>query len=82
VKHENVGVTVNLCHELASDNGRRLAEVIKLAAPRLSLVTICGASDKPDPTNRFANYIQTLDKGDYDVYGMLRTLKAVATAGR
>lgn len=40
----NVGVTVNLCHELFAGNGDRLAEVVKTAAPMLTLVSINGAS--------------------------------------
>ena len=79
VKHGNVGVTVNLCHELAAGNGARLKEVVRTAAPRLGLVTICGATDAPGAG--FDNYIQTLDQGDYDVYGLLKTLKDAGYRG-
>lgn len=43
----NVGVTVNLCHELFAGNGERLAEVVKTAGPYLNLVSINGASPIP-----------------------------------
>lgn len=79
VDRKNVGVTVNLCHELAGGNGPRLAEIIKKAGPRLSLVSLCGASDKPGKL--WDNYIQTLDRGDYDVYGMLQALRAAGYSG-
>jgi len=75
VTRTNVGVTVNLCHELASGNGPRLKEVIAKAAPRLMLATICGATDKKDDAGGWSNYIQTLDRGDYDVFGMLVALQ-------
>jgi sugar phosphate isomerase/epimerase len=43
----NVGVTINLCHELFAGNSERLAEVVKTAAPYLNLVSINGASPIP-----------------------------------
>jgi sugar phosphate isomerase/epimerase len=43
----NVGVTVNLCHELFAGNGERLAEVVKTASPYLNLVSINGAAAIP-----------------------------------
>lgn len=82
VKSDNVKVTVNLCHELASGNGPKIKDIIKEAAPKLGLVTICGATDKPGPKgNQWANYIQPLDQGEYDVYGMLKTLKDAGYPG-
>lgn len=82
VKSDNVTVTVNLCHELASGNGPKLKEIIKEAAPHLGLVTICGATDKPGPKgNQWANYIQPLDQGEFDVCGMLKTLKDAGYRG-
>ena len=81
VTRANVGVTVNLCHELASGNGPRLQEVIAKAAPRLMLVTICGATDKKDDAGGWSNYIQTLDRGDYDVFGMLVALQRAGYGG-
>ncbi len=81
VTRTNVGVTVNLCHELASGNGLRLQEVIAKAAPRLVLATICGATDKKDDAGGWSNYIQTLDRGDYDVFGMLVALQRAGYRG-
>ncbi|MGO9201126.1 MAG: sugar phosphate isomerase/epimerase family protein [Limisphaerales bacterium] len=81
VTQTNVGVTVNLCHELASGNGPRLQEVIAKAAPRLMLATICGATDKKDDAGGWSTYIQTLDRGDYDVFGMLVALERAGYRG-
>lgn len=77
VNRPNVGVTVNLCHELMAGNGNRLDEIIRKAAPRLMMVTINGADKdgKPD------GYIQTLDRGTYDVAAFLNTLRAVEYRG-
>jgi sugar phosphate isomerase/epimerase len=41
------------------------------------MVTINGATDRPG----WSNYIKTLDEGDYDVGGVLRTLRAVGYQG-
>ncbi len=81
VTRTNVGVTVNLCHELASGNGPRLQEVIAKAAPRLFLATICGATDKKDDAGGWSNYIQTLDRGQFDVFGMLAALQRAGYRG-
>ena len=43
-KLPNVGVTVNLCHELFAGNANRLDEVVKAATPYLNLVSINGAA--------------------------------------
>lgn len=75
----NVGLTVNLSHELAAGNGARLAEVIRHVAPRLELVSINGATDQPGPL--WKNYIKVLGEGDYDVAALLRTLRDAGYAG-
>ncbi|HXQ81957.1 MAG TPA: TIM barrel protein [Opitutaceae bacterium] len=75
----NVGVTLNLCHELAAGNGGRIPDIIRRVAPSLAMVTICGASDKPGPG--WDNYIKRLGDGDYDVAGVLRTLADVDYLG-
>ncbi len=45
------------------------------------LVTICGATDKKDGAGGWSNYIQTLDRGDYDVFGMLAALQRAGYRG-
>lgn len=78
-ERENVGLTINLCHELASGNGPRLKGIVRLAAPHLTMVTINGATDQPG--QGWNNYIQTLDRGDYDVAGVLEVLQEVNYRG-
>jgi sugar phosphate isomerase/epimerase len=75
----NVGLTVNLSHELAAGNGARLVEIIRRVAPKLELVSINGATDQPGAL--WKNYIQPLGKGDYDVGAVLRALHEVNYTG-
>lgn len=75
----NVGLTVNLCHELAAGNGSRLPEIIRAVAPCLEMVSINGATDAPG--DGWGNYIKLLGEGDYDVRSVLRTLAEVRYQG-
>jgi sugar phosphate isomerase/epimerase len=75
----DVGLTLNLSHELAAGNGTRLAEIIRRVVPRLEMVTLNGATDRPGPV--WENYIQPLGRGDYDVAALLRVLVEVRYAG-
>ena len=71
VNRPDVGLTVNLCHELMQGNAQRLPEIVRLAAPHLFLATINGADNDGKP----GGYIQRLDRGSYDVYGFLKLLR-------
>jgi sugar phosphate isomerase/epimerase len=75
----NVGVTVNLCHELAAGNGPRLPAIIRQVAPLLQMVSVNGATDRPGGT--WDDYIQVLGRGEYDVAAILRTLREVNYQG-
>jgi sugar phosphate isomerase/epimerase len=72
-----VGVTFNLCHWLKQDGPSDLESRLKLALPRLMLVTINGA----DPEGGWDRIIQTLDRGSYDVCDFLKTLRRVGYRG-
>jgi len=76
----NVGVSVNLCHELFAGNSNRLGEVLKAAAPRLNLVSINGASPVPGkgPT---AWETLPLGSGSFDTENFLRQLRDVGYRG-
>jgi sugar phosphate isomerase/epimerase len=76
----NVGVSVNLCHELFAGNSARLGEVLKIAAPRLNLVSIHGASPVPGkgPT---AWETLPLGSGSFDTEKFLRQLRDVGYRG-
>ncbi|MBI5691687.1 MAG: TIM barrel protein [Verrucomicrobia bacterium] len=75
----NVGVTFNLCHELAAGNGARLPAILRQVAPLLQMVSLNGATDKPGGT--WDDFIQVLGQGQYDVAALLRTLREVNYRG-
>lgn len=77
VDRPSVGVTFNLCHWLKQDGPTGMDERLQLALPRLFLVTINGA----DPEGNWDRVIQTLDRGTFDVYGLLKTLKRLDYTG-
>ena len=76
----NVGVTVNLCHELFAGNGERLDEVVKTATPYLNLVSINGASPIP---NKGPNAWDTLPlgSGTFDTAAVTSSTRRVSVAG-
>ena len=77
----NIGVTVNLCHELAAGNGGRLPEVIRRVAPSLAMVSINGAAAKLGPGWDSEKYIKRLGEGDYNVTSVLQALAEVRYSG-
>ena len=80
VDRKNVGAMFNLCHWLKVDDEKNMAPLLKLAAPHLFAVTINGA----DSGARGAGWnrlIQPLDRGSFDVYRFLKTLKALGYTG-
>ncbi len=73
----NVGISFNLCHWLKEGDEARLPERLKQALPRLYMVSINGAEHEGD----WDRLIQTLDRGDFDVYGLLSQLTALRYRG-
>jgi sugar phosphate isomerase/epimerase len=67
VNRRNVGVVFNLYHHLKTRGLNSVEQTIKQTMPYLDGVTINGTSK--------AGSIETLDKGDFDVYGFLKILK-------
>jgi len=80
VDRKNLGATINLCHELMTDGGPKLDETIREAAPHLFVVSINGA-DVKRPGYSWDRLIQPLGRGDFDVCGFLRKLKAAGYRG-
>jgi sugar phosphate isomerase/epimerase len=70
----NVGVTINLCHELFAGNGGRLGEVVKAASPYLNLVSINGASPVPGKGPKAWDTLP-LGSGSFDTDAFLRLLR-------
>ena len=80
VDRPNVGVMFNLCHWLRVDPRRNYKPLLQQAMPRLWAVSINGA-DAFDPQPGWAHYLQPLDRGSFDVGGLLRTLKELGYQG-
>ncbi|MCP4641096.1 MAG: TIM barrel protein [bacterium] len=77
VDRDNVGVSFNLCHELKAGNEPRFDALLKEAMPHLFLVSINGA----DHEGNWDTLIQPLDRGEFDVYALLKKLKTFGYAG-
>lgn len=75
---KNVGVTFNLCHWLKVDKEENLKPLLTQALPRLYLVTINGADSGGQ---NWDTLIQTLDRGTFDNFGLLKTLKELGYIG-
>jgi sugar phosphate isomerase/epimerase len=80
VDRKNVGVSINLCHELMTDQGPRLDQTIQEAIPLLFMVSINGADGKESGFS-WDRLIQPLGRGNFDVYGFLVKLKAAGYEG-
>ena len=74
----NVGLSINLCHELRAGNGPRLSQIIRATAKHLRLVSINGAEPAGEAWNAL---IKPLGEGSFDVLGMLRELHHVGYVG-
>jgi sugar phosphate isomerase/epimerase len=73
VDRPNVGVSFNLAHFLAAKDEPNLDERLREAMPHLFLVSINGAEHE----GGWDRLIQPLDRGEFDVYGLLRKLVAL-----
>lgn len=76
----NVGVTINLCHELFAGNSERLGEVVDAAAPYLNLVSINGASPIPGKGPKAWDTFP-LGSGSFDTTAFLQLLNAKGYRG-
>ena len=77
VDRKNVGVSINLCHELKAGSEPKLPEIIKAAMPHLFMVSINGADHK----GGWDKLIRPLGDGEFDVPGFLKTLNAEGYSG-
>jgi sugar phosphate isomerase/epimerase len=80
VDRANVGVMFNLCHWLRVDKSRDYKALLRRAMPKLWAVSINGA-DNFDENPGWSRYIQPLDRGSFDMGGLLKTLKELGYKG-
>ena len=78
VDRKNVGVMFNLCHWMKVDKSRDYKRVLGAAMPHLFVVSINGADTDGENWDRL---IQPLDRGSFDIYGFLKTLRDLGYAG-
>ncbi len=78
IDHPSLGVAINLCHELMSDNGPHLARTFAGAKDRLAAVIISGSLVELDRTSvRTMNEstIMPLDESVYDLRPFVQLIK-------
>lgn len=80
VNRPNFGVTFTLCHTMAAGDEAKIPELLEEAKGLLSNVQISGA-DAGVSGGKWAQLIQTLDRGTYDVGIVLRKLKQMGFTG-
>jgi sugar phosphate isomerase/epimerase len=77
VDRPNLGVTFNLAHFLAAKDEANLDARLREALPHLFMVSINGAEHE----GGWDRLIQPLDRGEFDVYGLLKKLVALGYQG-
>ncbi len=81
VDRKNVGVVFNLSHFMIRDDDHLLEQRLPEAGPLLFGVSINGADHGYRYAKDWKHLILTLDRGDYDVGRVLRTLKKIGYDG-
>ena len=81
IDRPNVGVSVNLCHFLKTDDEKNLESVLKKAAPRLMLVSINGADSGETQTMGFDRLIRPLGEGTFDNSTFMKLLDEIGYTG-
>jgi len=81
VNRENVGVCFNLCHFLKLDDEKNLERRLEEALPHLFVVSINGGENGDTKRMNWDRLIQTLDRGNFDVSRVLKTLKKLNYSG-
>jgi sugar phosphate isomerase/epimerase len=74
VNRRNVGISLNLCHWLKIEGDRPASEFLTRARSYLFRVSINGADGGDTRGMGWDRLIQPLDRGSYDVQGLLRAL--------
>jgi sugar phosphate isomerase/epimerase len=73
----NLGIVFNLCHWLRSGDEANRNARLDQALPHVMMVSINGADREGD----WDRLIQPLDRGAFDVYGFLQTLRSAGYRG-
>lgn len=81
VNRRNVGISYNVCHWLKVDGGIDYRPILKESLPYLFVVTTNGAESGDTKKMGWDKLIQTLDKGSFDNYKLLKYLKDIGYTG-
>jgi len=81
VDRPNVGVMFNLCHFLKVDHEKNIAPQLEQAGPLLMAVSINGSDRSADIRGGKGKWIAPLDEGNFDMAGLLRTLRRIGYTG-
>lgn len=81
LQRPGVTTSFHLCHELKAGNGGRLDEVIRRNIARISLVSLNGTDTARFGKPGWDGVILPLDRGDYDLTPVVRSLKSAGYAG-
>jgi sugar phosphate isomerase/epimerase len=78
VDRDNLGMSINLCHELKAGHGADLLSLVKQSPPHLFLVSINGTDELAEPRleKNWDRLIRPLGQGDFDLVPFLSELKA------
>lgn len=78
----DIGLTLNLAHELRNRQGAVLLETVDLVKDHLNMVTVNGAADVVKKhSHSWKDIIQPLGRGDFDLLPLLRKLQTVGYTG-
>jgi sugar phosphate isomerase/epimerase len=81
VDRPDVGVMFNFCHWLKIDDEKNLKPLLETVGARLFAVSINGSDRGPAVKSGQGRWIEPLDTGDFDLVGLLKTLREVHYTG-
>ena len=81
VNRKNVGATFNLCHWLKVEGADNMKPLMESVMPYLFVVSINGADAGETKNMGWDRLILTLDRGSFDTYDFLKTLKQLGYTG-
>ena len=76
-----MGVSFNVCHWLKIDGDVDYKPILKKSLPYLFVVTTNGAESGDTKKMSWDKLIQTLDKGSFDNFALLKYLKGIGYEG-
>lgn len=77
IARDNVGIVFNLCHWLRSRDEPNMQRTLRDALPYTLMLSINGADHEGD----WDRLIQTLDRGAFDVKGLMKTVSEMGYKG-